>query len=200
MVISEEYRRTTSGSPLGPGSTECPTQIDGLTPSASHSSSSERYPHRNEDEPFWPHIVLASPNDTFDRFGIQPNNAKQTAPVSALMANLAQPHIARSARWIFYSRDRSHYSDPVTRQYRPPHYTYKSVLDAVQLLETSGLIEHERTSPSPNTIYRSRLRLTSEFAAELAHQQLNVIHHDRPPIVLRDENKRLKSFKQSKRL
>jgi len=100
--------------------------------------------------------------------GLNPikNDATRQAR-GTLLANLMVACGAAADNWVFYSRDRSHYSADATRRYGPRSYTYFSVLAAVADLEAAGLIEHNRTQPGPTAEFRSRLRAVPRLAEQL---------------------------------
>jgi hypothetical protein len=112
--------------------------------------------------------------------GLDPikNDATRQARAT-LLANLMVVCVAAGDHWVFYSRDRSHYSAGVTRRYGPRSYAYRSLLAAVADLEAAGLIEHNRTQPGPAAEFRSRLRAVPHLAVKL--QRLDVKALDQAP-------------------
>jgi hypothetical protein len=69
------------------------------------------------------------------------------------------------AEWLFYARDNNHYSR--VRRYVPDFYRPRVMIEAVNRLQSVGLIEHQQTRQSPRARYRSRFRPTRALRASI---------------------------------
>jgi hypothetical protein len=121
---------------------------------------------RSEDRPFQPSLVLRDPEAAEAAVGLDmPVTEAIHQARRALLANLVVA-THEGPEWIFYSRDNDHYAG--LRRYVPPFYRRRYVVDAVQTLEDTKLIEHERTKPSRSSTHRSRVRASTRLRSILA--------------------------------
>ena len=150
--------------------------------------------HRDCDRPLDPSLGFRDSEVVEGMLGLPPVPCDPTRQMRATsVANLMVASQVSGEKWVFYSRDRNHYSSTVVRRYAPPWYTHRNVLNAVASLEAAGIIAHDRTAPSPFAKFRSRLRATTDFALRL--RQLGAGHLKRTPrellILLNDRKSRV---------
>ena len=104
------------------------------------------------------------------------------AAISALVANLVSLVQVGEAAWLFYARDNNHYS--LVRQYVPNFYRRRVMIEAVDRLQSAGLIEHQQTRPSPRARYRSRLRPTEALRAGISQLPTTATHFNRRELIV----------------
>lgn len=95
---------------------------------------------------------------------------------------------------VFYSRDRTHYSNTVVKFYFPPYYTYAATMAAVDALVRAGLVEENRSRPSSHARRRSTLHATSLLLSWIAESRVWA------PQSVRTELVELRSSGKSKQL
>ena len=86
------------------------------------------------------------------------------------------------AAWVFYARDNCYYS--LVRRYVPGFYRRRVMIEAVACLQSAGLIEHQRTTPSPRARYRSRLRPTEALRARIYQLPTTATHFNRRELIV----------------
>jgi hypothetical protein len=140
---------------------------------------------RRDDKPFQPCLTLVDSHAMTAILGLpSTSDALVSAAISALVANIASLVQMGDAQWLFYARDNNHYSR--VRWYVPDFYRLRVVIEAVGRLQSAGLIEHQRTKPSPRARYRSRLRPVEGLRATICKLPTTATHFDRrQSIVLR---------------
>src|SRR5262245_31756767 len=100
---------------------------------------------------FQPSLTLSQSARAAMRLPMSPSQVVNDA-MASLVANLWElPSRKVDATWIFYSRDDDHYL-PLAR-YAPQFYRPRPIIEAVEILEQNGLVEHQRTVPSPNAAH-----------------------------------------------
>ena len=101
---------------------------------------------------------------------------------------------------MFYSRDREHYTyKHKALPRRPAFYTLGNITAAVEILETAGLIDHWKTSPSPFARYRSRIRATPELIARLGPLSItNFVFTAGPRVILRGADGKMLTLPKSR--
>lgn len=136
-----------------------------------------------------------------EKLGLVRAPAATTAARRSIISNVLYAHAQSSAIWVFYSRDQNYYATASqTRRYFPAHYTYDTMMAAVQSLEENGLIEHWRTAPSPTASHRSRLRASRLLLAQLKNYRPEFLSSPREVIILRDANRLLLDYEESDRV
>lgn len=93
------------------------------------------------------------------------------AAVGCVIANVMLASWDPGICAVFYSRDNNHYA--AVRPVAPAWYTRRNIVSAVSRLSAVGLIEEQRTKPSPGAIYRSRIRATPLLAAGCGVQSVH---------------------------
>ena len=74
-----------------------------------------------------------------EKLGLVRAPAATTAARRSIISNVLYAHAQSSAIWVFYSRDQNYYATASqTRRYFPAHYTYDTMMAAVQSLEENG--------------------------------------------------------------
>ena len=112
---------------------------------------------RHEDRPFDSRLTLFEERES--SFGLTPCiKAKGRDARLCVLANLV---CLREDQWSFYSRDNNHYAG--LGRYAPGCCRRRWICGAVDELTMAGLIEDERTRPSPSARYRSRMQPTARF-------------------------------------
>jgi hypothetical protein len=119
---------------------------------------------RPEDKPFISCLTLRDPTAIESALGL-PNCSSRLIreAMHAFIANLLCRAQNKDADWVFYSRDNDHYAG-LTR-YCPKFYRRLPVIVAVERLSSLGLLDHDRTAPSPFALYRSRIRAIGKLSA-----------------------------------
>lgn len=179
-----------------------PTLVDGVAlicdPGSDPWYESGRGLLSNE-VPFRPDVNLRQPESLEERLGLKPAREGVGAARIALIANLIYANARSADTWIFYSRDRNHYAELV-RRYSPSYYTFANMMVAVGRLEEAGLIEHEKTAPSPNAICRSRIRANAALLKLLGDLSPDLVITPREEIILRDATKRHRDYSDTERI
>jgi hypothetical protein len=121
---------------------------------------------RRDDKPFQPCLTLVDPQGMAGVIDLPlcPDALVNTA-IYALVANLSSLVQVGEAEWLFYARDTTHYSK--VRRYVPDFYRLRVMIEAVDRLQSAGLIEHQQTRPSPHARYRSPIRPTEALRASV---------------------------------
>lgn len=115
-----------------------------------------------------PHLELRSSNDRDlgGELGAHPTHQNRRRLLrNALILCLVLQFWLRPEGYIFYPRDHNHFAR--TRRYNPRYYSARNMKWAVDTLEETGLIEHQRTRPSPDAMYRSTLRFIRDVSTDL---------------------------------
>lgn len=138
-----------------------------------------------DETPFKPHLGLtigvAHPFDIFD------GNLGEA--INCLIANLLLASWQPQVNWVFYSRDNNHYA--AMRALAPAWYSRRIVLAAIGRLSAAGLIEEQRTRPSPGARLRSRVRASPSLAAACKASSLHdLVWVEPPPVILRQRHTR----------
>src|SRR5262245_30858667 len=138
---------------------------------------------RRDDKPFQPCLTLVDPHAMMATLDLpQCSDATVNAAISALVANLVSILQLGEAQWLFYARDNNHYSR--VRRYVPEFYRPRVMFEAVDRLQSAGLIEHQKTRPSPRARYRSRLRPTKALRARTCELPTTATHFDRRELIV----------------
>jgi hypothetical protein len=155
---------------------------------------------RSCDKPFQPCLTLVDPHAMTATLGLpSSSDALVNGAISALVANMASLVQVGESEWLFYARDNNHYSR--VRWYVPDFYRLRVMIKAVDQLQYAGLIEHQRTKPSPRARYRSRLRPTEALRARICELPMTATHVDRrQPIVLRGADGQPLPYRESARV
>ena len=157
---------------------------------------------RDCDRPLDPLLGFRDPEVVEGMLGLPSIQCDATRQMRAtLIANLMAARFVNGECWIFYSRDRNHYSSAVTRRYSPASYTFRNMRASVAGLEAAGLIEHDRTPPSPFAKFRSRLRATTDFGLRL--RQLGAGNLKRTPhelLILRNVRKSRMDYDETRHI
>ena len=148
---------------------------------------------REEDSPFQPNLTLSGPAQAAIGLPSAPSPAVTDA-MASFVANLWELP-ARGAEWVFYSRDKDHYSN--LSRYVPEYYRRLTLITAVEILQRDGLVEHQRTKPSPFAVYRSRLCPTEQLLARTAGLSGVTEYQERQPIVLKSEDGKLQPYRET---
>jgi hypothetical protein len=151
---------------------------------------------RQEDTPLQPGLALAKPI-AINLLGL-PVDCKPAlvAAISCICANFCELPV-RQATWVFYSRDNNHYAN--LARYVPDFYRRPIMIEAVKILAAAGLVVHQRTRPSPNAAYRSRIRPTQKLQDRLSGLVgLVTAYTPREAIVLRGTNGKPVSYRETK--
>ena len=143
---------------------------------------------RVNEVPYRPHLRLRQDTDVLDRLGLKLSAQGTRQACLSLVANLMYAALRERAAWVFYSRDRNHYAAHAQmRRYRPAFYSWHNIMQAVDVLERAGLIDHRKTVPSPQAIYRSRIRAKPELIARLDLLRVTDFAHGwQEVVILRD--------------
>ena len=110
------------------------------------------------------------------------SDALVNAGISALVANLVTLVQLGEAAWVFYARDNNHYT--LVRRYVPNFYRRRVMIEAVARLQSAGLVEHQKTRPSPRARYRSRLRPTEALRARIYELPTTATHFNRRELIV----------------
>jgi hypothetical protein len=147
----------------------------------------EEAPHRVEDKPFNPSLSLRDAEGLMTAWGLPKciNHLVHQAAQS-LLANLMKNAQTGNAECVFYARDINHYTG--LNRYHPRFYRRWNIVAAVEYLEREGLIEHERTRPSPSARYRSRVRASARLLALMPRLAGTVLFRPREVLVLRNSD------------
>jgi hypothetical protein len=138
---------------------------------------------RRDDKPFQPCLTLAYLHAMTAILGLPSgSDALVNAAISALVANLVSLVQVGEAEWLFYARDRAHYS--LVRRYVPDFYRRRVMIEAVACLQSEGLIDHQQTRPSPRARYRSRLRPTETLRARICELPTTATYFDRRELIV----------------
>lgn len=154
---------------------------------------------RGDDVPFRPCLnVRDGASIESALFLNEARSSRSQSMRHSLIANLLCAR-AQGGASIFYARDRNYYSDGAIQRYSPPFYTYRWMLEAVSDFERAGLIDDDRRPPRSDGCLRSRLRATPTFLRLTAEIPLAVVEKTvHEPIILRDEEKRLVDYHDSR--
>jgi hypothetical protein len=152
-----------------------------------------------EEVPFRFDLRVNHPQALQGRLGLPPVSQKVSAALNVLVANLWYARL-RGAHWVFYSRDRVHYATMRQAVDRcPTFYTRTNVINAVDVLEAAGLIEHWKTAPSPYAEFRSRVRATPALIGRLGAPHVEAFSLEPTAlIILRDADGQLLPFAESR--
>ena len=112
---------------------------------------------RREDRPFDSRLTLCEQHEL--SFGLTPCIKEKGR--DARLCVLANLVCLREDQRCFYSRDSNHYAR--LGRYAPGCCRRRWICGAVDELTKAGLIEDERTKPSPSARYRSRIQPTARF-------------------------------------
>jgi hypothetical protein len=138
---------------------------------------------RNCDKPFQPCLTLVDPQAMTATLGLPScSNALVNATIAAVVANLVSLVQVGESEWLFYARDNNHYA--LVRRYVPDFYRRRVMIDAVDLMQDAGLIEHQQTRPSPRARYRSRLRPTEALRARIHELPTTATHFNRRELIV----------------
>jgi len=138
---------------------------------------------RGDDKPFQPCLTLVDPHAMMATLDLPPcSDALVNAAIPALVANLVSLVQLGEAVWLFYARDNNHYAR--VRRYVPDFYRRRVMIEAVDRLQSAGLIEHQQTKPSPLARYRSRLRPTKALRARICELPTTATHFDRRGLIV----------------
>lgn len=154
--------------------------------------------HSNE-VPFRSDLRFRRPRFVEKLLALKPLREEIREARCALIANIIYAHARSHDTWVFYSRDRNHYAEQA-RRYSPPYYTFANMMPAVGSIEEAGLIDHERTSPSPSARRRSRIRAAAALRELLAELCPDLVVEQREVIILRDAAKRHRDYRDSERI
>lgn len=173
----------------------------GRTPPLVGGSTSSFENSRRNDKAFNPNIALKE-NSEID-MGVQlglrlaPNQRKLLARNSVLLNVIASTWTGTG--WVYYSRDHDHYAK--VNIYFPKFYSARNIKWVVDNLENSQLIKHEKTRPSKDAEFRSRIRATEELVLASNIKSVDEIEY-RPfgSIILKDSDKNIISYKNSRRI
>lgn len=149
--------------------------------------------------PLRPNLGLKKAEALEEKLGLVRAPTATTAARRSIIANVLYAHAQSPAIWVFYSRDRNYYASQ-TRRYFPAHYTYATMMGAVQSLEEHGLIEHRKTVPSPVASHRSRLSAGPLLLAQLKNYHPEFLSSPREVIILRDASRLLVDYAESDRV
>ena len=156
----------------------------------------------SDETPFRLAIQLAADDEhVVNRLGLPRVPAPTAAAIGALVANCLDAQVHHKT-WVFYSRDRDHYSD-VRRALRrcPTFYQLRTVTAAVDILETAGLLEHWKTAPSPSARHRSRIRATALLVQRLGPITVASFGFaPGPEVLLKDADGKLLPFRTSRKI
>jgi hypothetical protein len=140
-------------------------QPDAAAPAWQKGPPEERV-HRAEDKPFDRSIALRDGAALLADLALPcPPDPKIAAAVQTWLANLIWRAQMGDASWVFYSRDKDHYTG--LSRYAAKFYRRPIMIAAVDWLVAHGLVVHHKTKPSPSALFRSRLRATAAFHAQL---------------------------------
>ena len=153
----------------------------------------------SNEVPFRPDLNLRQPESIEKRLALKLARKGVRAALCALIANLIYAYARAANTRVFYSRNRNHYAELV-RRYSPSYYTFANMMAAVASLEEAGLIEHEKTAPSPNAICRSRIRATAALLNLLGDLSPDLVITPREEIILRDAAKRHRDYSDTERI
>ncbi len=199
-MFNEDYAGNASDKNEGIGSVT-PSLVDGVglncDPKADPWYEPRSGLHSNE-VPFRSDLGLQRPRLIEERLGLKPTRKGVGEARIALIANTIYAHARSADTWVFYSRDRNHYAEQA-RRYSPSYYTFANMMAAVESLEESGLIEHEKTAPSPSARCRSRICATASRCELLADLCPALVVEQREAIILRDGAKRHCDYQDNKR-
>jgi hypothetical protein len=138
---------------------------------------------RRDDKPFQPCLTLVDPQGMAGAIDSPLcSDALVNAAISALVANLISLVQLGEAEWLFYARDTTHYSK--VRRYVPDFYRLRVMIEAVDRLQSAGLIEHQQTRPSPSARYRSRIRPTEALRASICEVPMAATYFNRRELVV----------------
>src|SRR6516164_4712510 len=116
----------------------------------------------------------------YDRLGLPDlNSANAMEARSQIIAEA----LAAGRQWISYSRRASYYTD--RSRYRPPTYSRRAIIPAIDQLAREGWIEHEKM-PQGHRGYQARFRASP--ALLLALTDVALVYEPMEIIVLRDVN------------
>ena len=106
---------------------------------------------------------------------------------NALLANVLYAHLRAADTRVFYSRDKNHFARlSRARRSVPAFYTYANVTRAVASLEDAGLIDHDKTVPSPFACLRSSISASPTLLSRIAGVALEFDCRPREVLILRD--------------
>ena len=139
---------------------------------------------RRDDKPFQPCLTLSDPHAMPATLGLPLlcSDALINAAISALVANLVSLVQLGEAGWLFDARDNCHFS--VVRRYVPDFYRRTVMIDAVARLQDAGLIEHQKTRPSPRARFRSRFRSTEALRTRICELPMAATHFNRRELIV----------------
>ena len=153
-------------------------------------------PHRGliaNEVPFRPDLRLRA-GIAAELFGFEPRSEGDDCAQNALLANVLYAPV------VFYSRDHNHYAElSRARRYFPGFYTYAKMMSAVEALEDAGLIDHDKTAPSPFACLRSRISATPLLLSQIADLSLDFVFKQQEVVILHDANRRLLAYRESDR-
>ena len=153
--------------------------------------------HRLEDTPFRPCLFLQDATGMSAQLALRPHPDRRVNEArSAMLAALAALEQTDGAKWLFYSRDNNHYV--AARRYAPQYYRRWVLIEAIESLEAVGLVEHQRTKPSPTACYRSRVRATERLRAQIrVLTAAAIVFRPSELIVLRDAAGRPLAYRET---
>ena len=139
------------------------------------------------DVPLRTDLGLQQPEILEDGLGLRQLKRGVNAARRVIIANVLYAYYRGSGTWVFYSRDTNHYAAMARAgRYLPSHYSYADMMQAVENLEQTGLIDHDRTLPSPSAQYRSRLRASPLLVGLYEESRPKFVCEPHEVIILRD--------------